>query len=119
MPFQPSYTSPNTILIVPVDCLKRRETKCPVIDSLRHERQAGSSAPIYASVPTAMSHHAKPMWVHEVQNRFSTSVANLLFQIRLYGLAAMVPHKCTRGITDAPPVVQQSPAKIHVISGCT
>src|SRR4051812_44893180 len=101
MPFQPGYAGPRAILIVTVDRLKRCETECTVIDSLRYERQPRRPTSVNASMPPTMSHHAKPMWVHEMKNRLRPSVSYLLFEIRLYCFSAMMPHECAGGITNA------------------
>src|SRR5688572_33185200 len=115
MPFQPCGTSPQAVLVMPVDGLKRSESEGSVVNPFGDKWQARRAAAINSAVPAAMAQHAETMRMHEMQQGFGASVADLLFQIRFHRLAAVMPHERPWRIPNRAPMVQQSPAKIDVI----
>src|SRR5438067_1707101 len=97
--------------------LKESLAKSAAVDARSAKAQAVETAAVHDAPPYPAAKNAEALRVFLGKHGLGFAITGLLFQIRQYSLAAVMPHHCARSESDAVAGSAQPPADVNVIAG--
>src|ERR687887_396910 len=98
-----------------IDTLKEAGPKGPIVNEPLGSCQTGANAAVNTTSPLGVAKRIEAVRMFPEEHRLRFPIPHLLFEIRLDGLAPVMPHEGCRTEADGIAEILQSPANIDII----
>src|SRR5204863_5382152 len=96
--------------------LEEPTAKRAEVDDRPAGEHAGRELAVDAPEPARLAEQIEAIRMLEVEERLRLAVPHLLLQVRLHGVAPVVPNGCRRAEADRVATVLETPADVHVVA---